>query len=379
MIETIGIGMIGYGGMGRVHAYCYRSLPFLYNPMPAPIELVGVAESSDDIAKLAKSQTGAQIVTADYQQLLTRKDIHVIDICVPNQLHTEVILAVVESGKHIYCEKPLCSTLKDAYRIAQAVKGSKQYFQMVFNYRFAPAILRARQLVEEGFLGDVISFEVKYLHSGYQNEARPMSWRLRKSESGGGALVDLGSHCADLLVYITGSRISRVYAEMRTLITRRREVDGSQCQVDVDDMALVMTHLENGASGIVEVSRVAMGATDQLDLLIRGSKGALAWHLMDPNWLDVYDGTQSDQPQGGKRGWQRIETIQHFPAPASLPSPLATLGWTRLHAACQFNLIDSIVKQKFNGPGIQDGLHNQAFLDAAYQSAENNQWVNLEY
>ncbi len=379
MAGTIGIGLIGYGGMGRVHAYCYQSLPFLYNPMPAKIELVGVAEDSETSAKLAEEQTGAQLVTTDYRQVLERKDIQVVDICVPNHLHAEVLLAAVKADKHIYCEKPLSSNLEDAIRVAQTVSSSERYFQMVFNYRFAPAVLRARQLAEDGFLGEVISFEVKYLHSGYRNEARPMSWRLRKDMAGGGALVDLGSHCADLLVYITGLRISRVFAEMRTIVSQRREMDGSQSRVDVDDMALVMANLENGAYGVVEASRVAMGAADQLDLLIRGSKGALAWHLMNPNWLEIYDGTQPDQPQGGKRGWQRIEAVQHFPGPASLPSPLAPLGWTRLHAACQFNLINSIVKQKFDGPGIQDGLRNQAFLDAACRSAESNRWVDLKY
>lgn len=267
MIETVGIGLIGYGAMGRMHAYGYQSLPFLYNPMPAKIELVGVAEPSEVYAKLAEDQTRARLITTDYCQVLARKDIQIVDICVPNHIHSEVLLAAVKAGKHIYCEKPLCSNLEDAVRIAQAASSSKRYFQMVFNYRFAPAVLRARQLVEEGFLGEVVSFEVKYLHSGYRNEARPMTWRLRKTESGGGALVDLGSHCADLLVYITGLRVSQVFAEMRTIITRRNEIDGAQSQVDVDDMALVMTHLENGACGVVEASRVAVGATDQLDLL----------------------------------------------------------------------------------------------------------------
>jgi len=197
-MQKIGIGLVGYGGIGRLHAYCYKSLPFLYD-MPVDIELIGIATSSPQTAQRAAKQTNTIFSTTDYNELISRDDIHLIDICTPNNLHADIICAADKAGKHIYCEKPLTVNFDEANRIKREMEFSDRIFQMAFQYRFSPAILRARQLVGEGFLGDILSFQVGYYHSGYLGTDRPMSWRLRKSEGGGGALFDLGSHAIDLL------------------------------------------------------------------------------------------------------------------------------------------------------------------------------------
>jgi predicted dehydrogenase len=377
MKETIGVGLIGYGYIGRVHAYAYQSLPYLYNPMPAAIRLVGVAAQSEGTVRLAAGQTGVSLAVQDYHQVIAREDVDLVDICVPNHLHKEIVLAAVQAGKHIYCEKPLAASLADARQIAEAARRSKGFFQVTFNYRFAPAILRARQLLETGFLGEVIGFSAEYLHSGYLSTARPMSWRLRRSQSGGGALVDLGSHAADLLVYLTGQKIRRVQAKTCTVVPRRQAPGGSWEEVDVDDQAQVLVELESGASGVIQASRVAMGAADSLNIVVRGSQGAFAWHLMEPNWLEIYDGRLADGPLGNQRGWQKIESIQSYPPPAALPSSKSSLGWMRMHIASQFNLVHCIATGRFTGPGVEDGYHVQQFLDASYKSATSSRWEYL--
>lgn len=371
--DVIGIGLIGYGYIGRVHAYAYQSLPFLYHPMPRPVNLVGVAAHSEKTLRLAAEQTGALLTSRDYHQVISDPRVDVVDICLPNHLHKEVVLAAVKAGKHIYCEKPLAASLADALEITQAVQGSQRIFQVTFNYRFTPAVIHARQMMQSGFLGDITGFTAGYLHSGYLGSSRPMSWRLRRSQSGGGALVDLGSHAADLVVHLTGQKIQRLLANTSTIVRRRQGPGNVWEDVDVDDQAQVLAELESGASGIITASRVALGAVDSLDITVRGTHGAFSWHLMDPNWLEIYDGRLA----GSQRGWQRLETIQNYPSPAILPSARATLGWTRMHIASQFNLIQAIASGSFSGPGINDGLHIQQFLDAAYRSAESGGWVSL--
>jgi len=377
MKKKIGIGIIGYGSMGKVHAMGYQSIPYLYHPMPADIKVLAIASKSLSSLRLAEEQTGTPIVTQDYKEILKNDDIDIIDICTPNDLHAEIAIQALELGKHVYCEKPLAKNLPEAEQIQKAASRSAGFFQIAFNYRFAPAIIRARQLITAGLLGNIISFHAAYLHSSYLGNTRKISWRLQKERSGGGALVDLGSHAADLLLYLSGQTIHRLFAQTRTIVTERSTPEGGIAKVDVDDDAWVRVELAGGGQGTVEAGRIAMGSTDDLNIIIRGDRGALAWRLMDPNWLSIYDGQTDDFPQGGQRGWQKIETIQRFPPPAVLPSSKATLGWSRLHAASQFNLIESIAKGEFSGPGIEDGMKVQTFLAAAYQSAQTGQWVTL--
>src|SRR5205085_4705885 len=108
------------------------------------------------------------------------------------------------AGKHIYCDKPLTRTLAEAEEVAEAARTAEVIHRMTFNYRFAPAMLRAKQLVDEGFLGDLYHFRGLYLHAGYIDPKRPHTWRLDMARSGGGAIMDLGAHIVDLVRYLIG-------------------------------------------------------------------------------------------------------------------------------------------------------------------------------
>src|SRR5688572_22587444 len=157
-MKKLGIGMIGYGGIGRVHAMAYRALPFHYGFPADTINIIGVATTRPETAEKAAREIGCEVWTANYQELLERDDIDLIDCCVPNQKHEEIILAAAAAGKHIYCEKPLAMTVAEGQRIVEAVEKTGVKSQMTFNFRFFPALMRARQLVESGFLGNLFSF-----------------------------------------------------------------------------------------------------------------------------------------------------------------------------------------------------------------------------
>ena len=222
----LGVGMIGYGFMGKMHSYAYASLPFVYDPPPALVRLVGVCATSEASRSLAMERAGYEFATADYRELLDRPDIRIINVCTPNYLHKDQAIAAIRAGKHVYCDKPLALTAGEAEQMAALARESGLTCQVTFQNRFCPAILRARQLVEEGFLGDVISFRAVYLHSGYTDPKRPISWRMQREKSGSGALGDLGSHAIDLIRYLTGDFVS-VRASLRTLVKERPASAGS--------------------------------------------------------------------------------------------------------------------------------------------------------
>ena len=161
-MPKIRIGLIGYGGIGRVHAAAYRAIPFHYGLPADNIEIAGVATMRIETAKRAAAEIGCDFYTADYRALLAREDIDAVDICTPNNSHHEIVLAAAAAGKHIYCEKPLAMNVAEAVSMAKAVHSAGVKAQMTFNFRFFPAIMRAKQLIDAGFLGRVFSFHGRY-------------------------------------------------------------------------------------------------------------------------------------------------------------------------------------------------------------------------
>ncbi len=378
MQKELGIGIVGFGFMGKVHTYGYINMPLFYQPCPARINLVGVCSAHKETAEAAKKMAGFGFATTSYEDLLEREDIDIIDCCIPNYLHKGLLISALKAGKHIYCDKPLAMNLKEAKEILKATEKSDSVHQMTFEYRFIPAVMRARKLVEEGFLGDVFSFRGLCLHSGYISPSRPLSWRLDKEKAGAGALFDLGSHVLDLLYYLLGE-YKAVFATTPTFIKERPLPDDPtrKVPVEVDDIAFLQIEMKNGAFGTVEASRLATGTNDELRIEIHGNKGAMRFNLMDPNWLEIYDTRDPKEPMGGLRGFKKIETVQHYPTPAILPDPKLPIGWMRYHIASQFDFIKRVAEKKEGNPGFFDGYKVQEIMEAAQISEKKKQWVTL--
>lgn len=376
--KKFGVGIVGYGFIGKMHTYAYRSIPFFYNPPPADIRLVGVCTSHEETAKEATQHGGFEFGTTNYHELLERDDINIINCCTPNNLHKDILIGSLKAGKHIYCDKPLAMSLDEARDILEATKNAKTVHQMTFQYRFVPAIMRAKQLIDEGLLGEIMSFRAAYLHSGYTDPNRPMSWRLNKKQGGAGALFDLGSHVLDLVRYLCGE-CEEIFATTQTFIKSRPASKGSNelLAVDVDDLALVQMKMKNGALGTMEASRIATGTNDDLRIEIHGREGALRFNLMEPNWLYVYDNRAKADPLGGIKGYTLVETVQRYPEPAVFPGPKFTIGWTRFHIACLYNFLSNVEKEQPSTPTLFDGYKIQEIMEAALKSTITKKWESL--
>ena len=220
LMKKIGIFFTGFGMIGRVHALAYRELSHYYPKSLPDVALAGVCTSSVNSAMRAAKEAGIQFWTNQIDKLVNHQDVDVIDCCTPNYMHYTVAIAAIQAGKPVLMESPLALNSEQAEKIAHAARKEGVRVGMIFNYRFLPAILHARQLIEEGFLGQVYQFQIEYLHTGYQNSSRPMGRKLRKAQSGGGALVDLGSHIIDMVRYLMGD-FSQVLATTKTFITQR--------------------------------------------------------------------------------------------------------------------------------------------------------------
>ena len=376
-MPKIGIGLIGYGGIGRVHAAAYRAIPFHYGLPADSISIAGVATTRRATAESAAAEIGCEFYTDDYRDLLARADIDAVDICTPNNSHHEIVLAAAAAGKHIYCEKPLAMNVAEALSMVKAVDAAGLKGQMTFNFRFFPAITRAKQLMDEGFVGRIFSFRGRYHRSSYISSDKPMSWRLKREFTGGGALFDLGSHILDLLTYLLGD-FAAVNATLDTLIKQRPIASGSAETelVDVDDIALLQARLLDGTLGTVEISRMGTGATNDVTFEIFGDRGAIRFDLNEPGWLHVYDARDAESPLGGERGFRKIEAVGRYDGQRA-PDWTMAPGFMRVHAECQYQFIRSIWDDKPTSPSIVDGLHIQQVMDAAERSSQRGTWVDV--
>ncbi len=378
MSRRIGIGLVGFGFIGKVHTHAYQSLPLFFEQCPVKAELVGVCTSRPETAKRAADQGGFSFGTTDLEELLQREDIDVIDICSPNHLHKGQIIAALEAGKHVYCDKPLTVELASAQQIVAAARQRpEQYHGMAFHCRFIPACMRARQMLADGFLGQLYHFRATYYHAGYTDPSRPLSWRLQK-ESGGGALSDLGSHIIDMMQYLLGD-IARVRGSMQTYIAQRPVAAGSteMGPVEVDDYVCLEAEMARGGRGLIEASRFATGTQDGFTYEIYGENGSLKFDMMDANFLYAYDMRDEEGELGGSRGYKQIECVQRYPKPSALPAPKLPVGWMRFHIQSIFDFLMALSEGRLGTATLYDGARTQAADAAIRQSVAEGRWVDV--
>lgn len=374
MQKEIRVGLVGFGQMGRIHSYAYRSIPMYYDGHPCKITLQCVCDTNEALAKKGVEQAGFASYTTNLRELVERRDIDVINICTPNNLHKEAVLAALQNGKHVYCEKPLAFNEAEAREIVAVAEQSGLKHQITAEYRFIPAIMKAKELIQAGFVGRVFHFRGVYLHSGYIDPKRPREWRMQKNVIGGGVLVDLGPHLLDIMHHLVGD-VEEVTASMETFFKERPlpENPATMGKVEVEDAIMAMLKFKNEAIGAVEMSRVATGAEDEMRFEIHGQNGALAFNLMQPNELLAFDACEPK----GLQGFKRISTVQKYPSPAVMPAPKFTMGWVRSHVAALYHFLDCVANDKMPSPNFHDALKLHHLMESIYKSVDVKGWVKV--
>lgn len=377
-MTTYRVGILGAGFMGRTHAWCWRSLPFYYEKLGYRIELAGVATSRRETAEAARDELGFARAFDSAEELISDAGIDLVDIATPNHLHAAALLAAERAGKPVYCDKPLTGRLDQAQRLATELRDPATAGQMVLQYRFYTATMRARQIVEAGELGEVIGFRVAYLHSGNVAPGKRLAWKDRR-DLGGGVLYDLGSHALDLLTWLCGEALVEVVARQKTLHPRRPSLEDPAvlAEQDSDDLTVMLLRLAGGAVGSLEASKIATGAQDDLRFELHGSRGALRFALMEPNYLDWFDAADPELPLGGSSGFKRLHCVQRYPPPAVLPAPKVGIGWIRGHLHCLYSFITAVHEGRPFDPSIARGLELETWLDAAARAASSGQALAL--
>ncbi len=367
MNRDIGIGLIGYGGIGRVHALCYRMLPLAYPGLAARARIVAVVTASAASAERARRELGDGVLTTtDAGAVLANPAVTAVDCCAPTGDHARLAEAALRAGKALFCEKPLGATPGEAERIVTLAQERGLPGGVNFHVRFAPALQEAHRYVASGILGTVRSFHLRYYRSSNLRRDRALSWRF--SGPGSGVLADLGAHMIDLVLYLLGP-VAAVSARTVTTIAERPGPDGRPALVEGDDAAWLSLELAVGGCGTIEVSKVVPGAGDDIRIEAYGDTGALVFDTRDPNGLEVVE-------DGCAR---RIATLSRTTPPASLPSPEAPTGTLQWHLASVAAWVDALGRGTPPVPGLADGLAVDRIIGAARQSATTGgAWMRVE-
>ncbi len=381
--DTIRIGVIGFGSMGKTHAFAVQSLPYYYSA-DFKAQIAGVTTRSIEKSRAVCRDLGFDVAAVSEDDLINDPTIDVIDVCTPNICHKDTILKAIKAGKHILCEKPLAASYAEAREIVEAVRLHERRGKVcgvVFNNRNHASILRAKELIEAGSLGEILSFRADYLHNSCLDPEKNAGWKQDASVCGkGGVLFDLGSHVLDLVYYLCGAFRS-VTAQAQIAFPHRRGMDGKEWATDASEAFYLLAELESGAVGTVTASKLTSGANDDLTIEVFGSRGALRFSLMDPNYLYFYDGTKPQTPCGGTAGYTAIECVGRYPAPGgAFPSPKAANGWLRGHIHGMYRYLDAVHRAEkapnasaegLFAPSISDAAYIQLVMEKAMQSAES--------
>lgn len=375
-MKHLNVGLLGFGFMGKTHLWAVKNLPFFYD-LPFSAEVAAVCASAKDPEKSeAVAKTYGIPRAADEEAIIHDPTIDVIDICTPNPHHFETAKAALRAGKHVLCEKPLTVTAAEARELAELAKASGLTCGTVFNNRYLAPVMRAKQLINEGRLGRILSFDFSYKHNSCIDPDRRVGWK-QTAEAGGGTLFDLGPHVIDLCHFLCG-KVATVTAKSQIAFSTHLKTDGSVWETNADEAFYMICGLDSGAVGNITVSKLTQGANDELTFSVNGTDGSLSFSLMDPNYLSFYDATAEGSPMGGVRGQTRIECVGRYPAPATgFPTPKAPAGWLRGHIGSMEAYLTAVAEGRPASPSFEDGAYVQIVMEAARESAETRREVSL--
>ena len=381
MIKEIKIGLLGFGAMGKTHAFSVASLPFYYEGLGFTAKYAAVCTSRIETAKVAAEKYSLGYATVNEDEIINDPEIDVIDISTPNIFHYETAKKAILAGKSVLCEKPLTVTAEQARELNALAKcafeKNGQVCGMVFNNRHIAAIRHAKEFIDSGRLGKIISFDFKYLHNSCIDPERTAGWKQNKDICGAGTLFDLGAHIVDLCRYLCGE-FSEVYAKEQIAFPTHRTADGSIWETNADEAVYMTATLGCGAVGTLTAGKINVGENDGLTFAIYGTEGALKFDLMESDWLYYYDANAEGGNFGGLHGFTKIECVGRYPSPAGkFPSPKAQNGWLRGHIASMYAFLSAVSEGRQASPSFEDGAKAQAVLEAAHRSSEEGRAIKL--
>lgn len=376
-MESIGVGLIGTGFMGKCHALAQAAVKAVigdsFGPLPRP-RLVALCDTPLDRARSFADQFGFAHATDDWRGLVADPSIQLVSITTPNKLHREMALAALAAGKHVWCEKPMALTLAEAEEMAAAAKAAGRCTMVGYNYIRNPAYAHAVKLVSEGAIGRPVQFR-GWVEEDYQADpALPWSWRATIAEAGLGVLGDLMCHLVSMTEGLMGP-IESLVAEAQTIHETRPLADGSgRARVENEDAASALVRFASGAQGTLVASRSAWGRKSRLGFEVHGTEGMVIFDQERMNELQLYQNRGAKSEQGFKT---ILTGPEHPPYGLFCPAPGHQLGFNDLKVIELAHLLRAIAGGPACHPDFADALQFERAIHAMADSAARGTRVAL--
>jgi predicted dehydrogenase len=373
-MTDVNVALIGYAFMGRAHSNAYRQVTPFMSPRLRPRLKVICGRTRLKVQAAARA-LGWEEAATDWQAVVSRRDIDVIDISTPGDSHAEIAIAAAREGKVVFCEKPLANSVREAERMLAAVRKARVIHMLCHNYRRAPAVMLTKQLIDKGRLGTIRHYRGTYLQDWITDPKFPLVWRLDKRKAGSGALGDIAAHSIDLARFLVGE-ITEVAGHLATFIKERPLPDNPRRtgRVTVDDAATALVRFANGAIGTIEATRMAAGRKNYNRFEINGSKGSVAFNLEQMNELEVY--LAGDPPS--TRGFHRVlVTDAAHPYIKAWWPPGHIIGYEHTFTHTVFDLLEGMADDRVPEPNFVDGVRNQRVMDAIERAWRRRRWVRV--
>ena len=320
----------------------------------------------------AAAAYGFESWVTDWQELVTRPEVDIVDICTPPGTHAEIASAAAAAGKAVICEKPLAITYGEAANAAQAARKAAVLNAVGFNYRRLPAVSLMKRMVDEGAVGKVRLWRGIWLSDEFVDPAIPFDWRFDRA-MGGSTIADLGSHLIDMALWMVGG-VTEVSGQSETFVRERASPrTGGTVPVTVDEASSALLRFEWGARGVLEMARTAVRRPCDFTVEINGDAGTLVFDYSRLNELRYGEG--ADDP-----GLYGMRTIR-----AEHPTHPYAHDWWPIgqgvgYGASFVNHLGDQLERWPAGPWEPDfaqGAAVQAVCEAIERAAADKRWVSV--
>jgi predicted dehydrogenase len=382
--KRLGVGVVGFGWLGQAHSRSLLRIPTLWAERTFDPVLVACSDPVPARIEEAVGSFGFARADADWRTVIEDPAVEVVYIAAPNMVHVELVEAAAAAGKAVFCEKPVGGTPRHIAAAARAAREAGVTSGVGYNYRWAPLVQYARELIADGELGAITNYRGRFFSMYGSDPLGFNSWRFQLDQAGYGVTSDLLSHAVDLAHTLIGP-ITRVSGTLETFIAQRPEPGTGASHygrgrpgapatpVTNEDYAGMLCEFENGARGTFEASRTIVGPESQMAFDVYGTRGAVGWSLERINELRLYRASE-DLGSGYTRvlGGERFRHHGVF-----VPGSGNPIGFEDLVAIEDYEFCRSVAEGRPFEPSFEQALEWAAVQEALLRSHQTGRWEDV--